>query len=386
MAVNRVLIVGGGIGGLAAAYALRRKGIDATVFERAEALKKVQVGGGIQVRNNGCRALQELGLADQAEAAGQVVEKYIFKTWNGRFLGSWPVGEFGREINAPSIAIRRGALHDVLAGALGPEAVQLGAQFAGYTQDEAGVTVRFEDGREERGDLLIGADGLHSAVRAELVGDGKPRYVGFIVWRTIVELEHPLLKEQIFEVWWGSGARFSYYFVGPKQLYWFGVLACPPGGQDSAAGRKADVLDAFGGWPEPIPTVIRASDEARILRGDTCDRPPVSRWGAGGRVTLLGDAAHPVPFTQGQGANQALEDSVVLARCLAEEKDAVSGVTRYEAERIPRTTEVANVSYRFARAAVIRNPVAIAGRNAAMRVLLSTVIWKKQKEEMVYEF
>jgi 2-polyprenyl-6-methoxyphenol hydroxylase-like FAD-dependent oxidoreductase len=385
MAEIRALIVGGGIGGAALAIGLRQRGINATVFERADELRKVAAGGGIQVRNNGARALQEIGMAEKAEAAGNVMETYVFRKRDGQVLGEWPVGQFGREVGAPTIAIRRGALHEVLSRELGPEAYQLGAQFAGYSEDRDGVTVRFADGREERGDVLIGCDGLNSAVRAQLVGDSKPRYVGFTVWRTILEFEHPKVGAHTFDVWMGAGTRFSFYYVAPKQLYWFGTFGCPPGGQDPPGGHKAAALKVFGDWPDPIPAMIEAADEARVLRMDTMDRAPVPRWGAGTRVTLLGDAAHPLSFTQGQGSNQALEDAVVLARCLAEEKDVIGAVSRYERERIPRTTEMINSSYQFGRGSIIANPAAVALRNVIMRLLLPKM-FEKQKKEVLYEF
>jgi 2-polyprenyl-6-methoxyphenol hydroxylase-like FAD-dependent oxidoreductase len=380
----RAMIVGAGMGGLTAAIALRRASMDVVVLERADNLKKIQVGAGLQVRNNGMRVMQQLGLAEGVEAAGLAVERYEFLNWNGKYLGAWPVGEFGREIGVPCVAIKRGELHRVLAEAVPPEVIQLSAACAGFTQDESGVTVRFADGREERGDVLIDASGMKSVIREQLLGENKPRYAGFTVRRAICEFEHKRIPERQFVLWYGRGARFAAYHVAPKQLYWFGLSNAEEEGKDPEGGRKAAVQKIFRGCADPVEAIIEATPEAAMLRSDTYGHDPVDHWGQG-RVTLLGDSAHSMPFTQGQGANQAMEDALVLARCLSEQKDVAAALRAYEAQRIPRTTQIAQLAWRLARVARMENPVACSVRDMMMKFVLPR-IWNQQKEELTYEF
>jgi len=162
---GRVMIVGAGIGGVTAAVALRRNGLDVTVFERAGDLSRIQVGLGVLLWPNATRALQEAGLGERAEAAGALVEVMEWGSAQGESWASWPVGEEGRKLGAPAVGITRASLHAAISEALEDGVLELGAEYVGFEQDEGGVTARFADGREERGSVLVGADGIDSVVR-----------------------------------------------------------------------------------------------------------------------------------------------------------------------------------------------------------------------------
>jgi 2-polyprenyl-6-methoxyphenol hydroxylase-like FAD-dependent oxidoreductase len=362
----RVLIVGGGIGGLAAAAGLRAAGVDAVVFERAKEIEQVQVGSGIQVRNNGMMALKRLDLLEQARAAGQVIEWYRFRTAGGALLCEWPVGAFGREYGAPTVGIGRDALHQVLASALDAETIQFGAAGDGFVEDSDGVTVRFADGREERGEALIGADGIKSRVRGQLFPAAAPRYAGFTVWRTVVDFRHERLPEDAFTMWYGRGRWFAAYYLRPGRLYWYAASRAPEGGQDPENSRKEMLLQLFRGWAEPIEAAIEKADERAIRRADMYGLLRLDRWGDG-RVTLLGDAAHPMPLTQGQGASQALEDAVVLAQCFRDGGDVPHALRAYEKRRIARASDVALSASQLARRLQIPNPAACVVRSLIIR-------------------
>jgi len=196
-----------------------------------------------------------------------------------------PFAELKRRLGATvNICVHRGELLEQLAGLVDPQRIHCGARCVGFDQDDAGVKVRFADGREERGDLVVGADGLHSVVRALLHGESKPRYAGYTCWRGLARFAHKALPTDLaFEVW-GPGKRFSIHHCGHGRIFWYGTKNTLEGTADAPDGRKAEALQCFRNWMSPIPEVIEATEEG-ILRNDIVDRRPINSWGRG-RVTL----------------------------------------------------------------------------------------------------
>lgn len=359
----RALIIGGGIGGLTAATALRHNGIDVTVFERADDLRKIQVGGSIIVWCNAMAALQQVGLADRIRAAGAPLQKDLFRSWRGELLGEWPVAEMERKYGAPNIGLSRGGLHRTLAGALDEGVLQLGAECTGFSQDATGVTAYFADGREERGDLLIGADGIKSVIRAQLFGDAKPRYAGYTLWQATVPMDGDSVG--VSQLFFGRGQRFVLARLTPEHAHWIAVANAPEGGLDT---DKAMILARYKGWMEPIEAIIEATEDKAIRRMDVVDRKPARRWGEG-RVTLLGDAAHPITWDLGQGSCQAIEDAVVLGKSLRKNrKDAAAALRAYEVPRRIRTALLVNQSRRIGWAASWENPAACELRDVMLKL------------------
>jgi 2-polyprenyl-6-methoxyphenol hydroxylase-like FAD-dependent oxidoreductase len=376
----RVIVVGAGIGGLATAIALRRAGLEAAVFERAGELR--EIGAGISLWANAMKALKKIGLYEAVRSAGRPLRP------GGELRSS--TGEVFHEVSAAameegfgdvSVAVHRADLQEVLLGALEPrDAVRLGIDFRGFEQDGDGIVACFADGREERGDLLVGADGLRSTVRARLLGDGPPRYAGYTAWRGVVELEDdPVPGRAGFEAW-GRGGRFGLVKLGRGRAYWFATKNAPEG-EEEAAGRKGELLARFGGWHEPIPAVINATGESEIHHDGVYYREPVKRWSEG-RVTLLGDAAHPMTPDLGQGACQAIEDAVTLGACLAKEGDVETALKFYEAQRAERTAYVVRRSRRLGRLGQLENPLACGLRDAVLKALPRCLLKSRQLKDL----
>lgn len=361
--MTRAIIVGGGIGGLTAAVALRRAGVEAVVFERAGDLR--EIGAGISIWVNAMKALEGLGLAEAVRAAGREEIGGEIRTAGGATLSRIPARtleeRFGRNVVLTRPDLQR-ALSAALEEAGG--SVRTGTECVGFRQEGSDVAALLADGREERGDLLVGADGLSSVVRRQLFGDERPRYAGFTAWRALADLGR---DADGFEAW-GRGSVFGLVGLGRGRFYWYGTRNAPEEQEDSQAGRKAEVLELFGGWHEPVPAVIRATPEAGILRNDVYDREPLKTWGEG-RVTLLGDAAHPMTPNLGQGACQAIEDAAELAGCLRDGGDVVRALRLYEDRRRGRTAEVARRSRLLGRVVQLENPLLCAARNAAARAM-----------------
>jgi 2-polyprenyl-6-methoxyphenol hydroxylase-like FAD-dependent oxidoreductase len=376
----RVLVVGAGIGGLTAYVALRAAGVDAAIFDQAEQAGATMVGGGFHLWPNGIRALREVGLDGTARGLGAPIERTEYYSSTGRKLAQWPVGEIARSLGAFDVGIGRKELIELLFSAAGAEHVQTGAKLVAFDDDGGGVTARFADGREERGDVLVGADGLRSVVRAKLLGAVEPDFVGYVQWQTLIEGGHDLLPDGVERVTFGPGSRAVMHRVSDGRLFWACVLygAATDGGRPP--GRKARLLQLFKDWPDPIPAAIDATPEEQISGLPIFDRKPVESWGRG-RVTLLGDAAHPMTTNTSQGGNQAIEDGVLLGRMLGGvERDPTGSLRAYEQRRIARTTPLVNNSRFISNMNAWRDPLRVRLRDNLWAVMLRTKALSDQRK------
>ncbi|MFJ9583184.1 FAD-dependent monooxygenase [Streptomyces acidicola] len=360
---RHAIIAGGGIGGLAAAVALNQAGIRATVYERGEDLR---VGGaGLHLWTNAMLALESLGLTDAVRKTAPVQEFCEFRTWRGELLASWPVGEFVDRYGQPTVAIARSALHEVLQTGLTGTEVRTGTALTGFDQDADGVTARLSDGSTHRADLLVGADGIGSAVRAQLLGNTPPRYAGYVAWRGIADLGSEVIPAGSFRSIFGRGTRFVYYDIAPGRVHWMSVENGPAGGADGP-GVLESIARRHLGWADPVQRIITATDESTVIRTDIVDRAPDAHWGQG-RVTLLGDAAHPMSFNVGQGACQAIEDALVLAERLRTDDSVPAALAAYEDERKPRTASMQKAANILGKLGSWSNPLAVGTRHLLMR-------------------
>ncbi|MBG0821348.1 flavin-dependent oxidoreductase [Planomonospora sp. ID91781] len=353
----RVLIIGGGIGGLATALSLHAAGIGCTVAESVTEPRPLGVG--INLQPHAVRELTELGLGEELAGLGISMNYFTFTDRYGGVILPLPRGTIAG-YDWPQYAVHRGELQMTLLAAvrerLGPGAVRTGLSLEDFEQDGTGVTASLRDVRtgetlKETADVLVGADGVHSVVRARLHPDGGPLlWNGIRMWRGTAEGESFL--DGATQVVAGSNrsAKFVVYPIarrggGRVLINWVAeVLTGEPGPVTAAdwsrRGRLEDVLPHFEGWRFPyldVPALISASE--RILEYPMVDRDPLPRWGRG-RVTLLGDAAHPLYPIGANGGSQAVLDARVLARELAVAADPVAGLAAYEAERRPVTGEL----------------------------------------------
>jgi 2-polyprenyl-6-methoxyphenol hydroxylase-like FAD-dependent oxidoreductase len=377
----RVLIAGGGVGGLALAVGLRRAGIEPVVFEKGPIGK---LGSGLNLWANSLRALREIGVEQEVQANGTEIERHEFVTNTGKPIAAWPTAEMSRRAGGATVGVKRPELQQTLANALEPSMIRAGA-CVGFTQDGDGVTLRLADGTEERGDVLVGADGANSAIRAQVVGDGEPRYSGYVGYRAIIDNPPVEFPPGLFRLYYGlHGAWILLYHVGKGRLYWLGLSKQPAGAHAAGGALKETVEARYADFAEPVRKVLAATPRGAVTRSDMVDRDPASSWGEG-RVTLLGDAAHPMTPTQGRGAGQALEDAVVLARVLAPGGDPVSALRSYEGQRMKRTAKLVLDSRAIGERSAWDNPIRARIRNQVARIILRRVRqW--QEDDMAYKF
>ncbi|MFC9847848.1 FAD-dependent monooxygenase [Streptomyces sp. NPDC060223] len=338
-----VAVVGGGVGGLAAAIGLRRQGIEVVVHEQAREV--AHQGAGIAVGANGHRALREVGVAERLRGSAVAPRRADFRHWRtGRSMVSHPLaGAYEERFKAPFWTVERAAVQQALITELGAEHIRLGARCTGVEKTGKGATIRFEDGTEVEADAVIGADGIHSVVRHSVFGPEDAVFSGSSGYRALVPMERlghvPQLVESVLWLWLGPGRHFiAYPVAGGSALNFLAVVPDREWTIESwsTEGETAELLAAFDGW-HPFVTEILGACE-RPGRWALYDREPQRTWSSG-PVTLLGDAAHAMLPHHGQGANQALEDAVVLAHVLGgADADGVEGALRtYEQLRRPRT-------------------------------------------------
>ncbi|HET9017063.1 MAG TPA: FAD-dependent monooxygenase [Thermomicrobiaceae bacterium] len=366
----RTLIVGGGIGGLCAALALRRAGLEVHVYEQANVLR--EVGAGVAVGPNATRVLHGLGLAEAVRAVGVLPLSHDTRDWHtGAVLGRVPLGE-GAALRwgAPFYHLHRADLHDVLRAALGDAPLTLGARCVAVEQDEATVTARFADGREATGDVLIGADGIHSVVREHVAGPDRAVWSHQVAWRGLAPaaVGHAVGLEARHHSFWGPRHQVAVYYVsGGRLVNWVGNAQTDDDWREeswSARGDREQALAAHAGWHPQVRALIEGTEQ--VYKWALFDRPPLAEW-TRGRVTLLGDAAHPMLPYMAQGASQSIEDGFILAGCLAADPDDPrAAIARYAALRRERTAAVQAASREAGRQMHLSDPAEIAARNARL--------------------
>jgi salicylate hydroxylase len=338
----QIAIAGGGIGGLAAALALLQAGFDVHVYEQTSTLR--EVGAGIQISPNAARILHRYGLSDELARVGVRPFAWHQRRWeDGRTLLRTPLGDdvigaFG----FPHYQCHRADVLAMLSAAVPADRVHLGHCLNGFTNRDSHVDIEFDNGVSVRADMLVGADGIHSAVQRILFGKRQPEFTGCMAYRGLVPVERlkHLDLEVVAQIWMGPGKHVVNYFVASGRLMNFVANV----EQDSWTreswtdrGDPNELRAAFADWAPELRALFAEVEEAFIW--GLFDRAPLPRWSVG-RVTLLGDACHPMLPYMAQGAGQALEDGAVLAACLAKSPDVAGALKHYEEVRRPRASKV----------------------------------------------
>ncbi|ACU38435.1 FAD-dependent monooxygenase [Actinosynnema pretiosum subsp. pretiosum] len=378
----RVLVAGAGVGGLTTAIALRAKGFDVEVLEAAPGPRTE--GGGLGLAANATKVLAALGLDVVGSGVGRVCTSFRLRTQDGRLMRDLPIRAISAELGSPVVNVRRGDLLALLRDSLGDTPVRYGAAVADHRVDRSGVSVALADGGVRTADVLVGADGIRSAVRARLVGEHPVREHGYVCWIATTAFAHPRLPEGGAAHYWGRGQRFGLIDIGGGHAYWWGTKNVPLPQARRWTGGKLGVQAAFARWAAEVREVIAATPEADILAVPAQDRPFLATWGAG-PVTLVGDAAHPMLTSLSQGAGSTVEDAHALAHHLAAGGDPAHALRRYEADRRDRTRGLVAASLRLSRVEQLANPLATRLRDLVIRHAPARVVRDQNAAPMRYD-
>jgi salicylate hydroxylase/6-hydroxynicotinate 3-monooxygenase len=340
-----VAIIGAGMGGLAAAGALRRIGCEVRVYEQAR--RFARIGAGIQMLPNSMKVLRSLGIEDRLRGFAFAPRSHLNREWDtGEIAAELPMPE--SRYGAPYLCMHRGDLHEALLSLVPAHLIQLDRQLVGLEQNERKVTLAFADGSRAEADLAVGADGVHSAMRELLFGPEAPIHRGRVAYRAVFPAS--LVGRDLGPSrtkWWGPDrhiviyytkkTRDEVYFVTsqPEPLEWMTRESW------SAKGEVRELRDAFAGFHEDVRAVLEACPDCH--KWAILEREPMARWGEGHAV-LLGDACHPMTPYMAQGAATAIEDAAVLARCVQECQEPGTALQHYESQRKPRTSRIQAIS------------------------------------------
>jgi salicylate hydroxylase len=365
----KVAIIGAGIGGLAAALALRRRGIEVAVHERAPALS--EIGAGLNLSPNALKAFRALGIEDAAAAVGYQADYQVIRSWrSGRVLTRLQrSGSIAERFGAAFLTIHRADLQAIFRDALPDGALQLDRTCTGVEAGEDGAVARFATGSEIEADIVIGADGIHSVVRDALFGAIAPHFTGCVCWRGMVPRD--ALPDGFdaadMASWWGPHGHIVHYPVRRGELVNFVAHHDSDGWTGESWTHecdRAELMDTYARWHASLLRLIAASE--RYYKWALFDRDPLDQWGKG-RISLLGDAAHPMLPYLGQGAGMAVEDGCVLAEMIAGMPDDPAGALRaYERLRMPRTRRAQLGSRHRAKENHLASPLARLRRDALL--------------------
>lgn len=376
---EHVLIIGGGIGGMALAAALHKVNIVAEVYEQAPEL--TEVGAGVGLWSNALFSLEQIGAADRVRhdclplRIGEILNDC------GKVLSTFDLAAFlGEFADAACHIVYRPTLLAAIADQVPRQQVHTAHRCVAIAQNSTGVEARFENGSTAHGTLLVGADGLHSTVRRSIVPKDQLRYSGQTCFRGIAHL--PVKEPGIIREMQGAGKRCAVCPMTKERLYWWTAQNAQAGNLIDQNQRQDFLLNEYKNWPSAITDYIAATPTEHILQNDLYDRVPVAGWSSG-RITLLGDAAHPTTPNLGQGANMAIDDAVVLARALAQAETAPEAFQLYEVTRLARTTMIVRRSWRFGALTCWKNPLAVKLREWFVRLTPRSVLETELRRQIL---
>jgi 2-polyprenyl-6-methoxyphenol hydroxylase-like FAD-dependent oxidoreductase len=382
--MTKIAIIGAGIGGLTTALALRkfRPDISVQIFERSPELKAV--GAGITLAANAMAAFEQLEIHEKVAHKSTILHRVKILDKAGNIITQTDNISIDKELGTiSSFSIHRAHLQALLLAELPKTTVHLGKKVTDFTQNDHSVKIQFEDQTTIETDFVIATDGIHSTFRQQLLPHSTIRYAGYTCWRGITGHIPPNFDTVTATETWGNGKRFGIVPIKGGGAYWFACINSPIANNETfKAYKKEELLNSFKGFHKPIKDLIRLTTQHDIIWNDIIDFAPIKQF-AFANILLLGDAAHATTPNMGQGACQAIEGAVILAKTLQQYADIKDAFRHFEQKRLNRTAYIVNHSWQLGKIAQWQNPLATFLRNSIFR-LLPAKANKKQIMKILY--
>lgn len=367
--MKNIAIIGGGIGGICAAIALKRKGIEVHVYEKAPVLK--EVGAGISLSANAVMALRQIGLDQELIQVGHILKYMHVLDQKGRQITATNLEPVEKEFKTVNFSIHRAVLHDILRSHLPAENLHLGKAIKSCTQQAKGVHISFEDGSVAEADALLAFDGIHSTVRKQLLPQSELRYAGYTCWRAIIDYVPEGWQAHQATESWGKAGRFGMVPIGNDKLYWFATANAPAQDARMRAFGVKELQQHFKAYHAPVGDILAHTQDEQLLWNDIIDLKPINQY-AFGRIVLAGDAAHATTPNMGQGACMAIEDAIVLANLL-KKLEPEAAFFQYEKMRMSRARQIVYTSHQLGKVSQWEHPLLCTLRNTAFRLIPPSV-------------
>lgn len=372
----KIAIVGGGIGGLTTALALKQNGQDVTIYESASEIKPV--GAGILLAINAMQVYKNLGIHKKIEKAGAIVSNIQTTDAQLNTISATKLSHFENKYGVCSVAIHRADLHTILADEIGWENIKLSKRLINIEEGNE-FKLHFEDGSSINCDVLIGADGIKSVVRKQLFDEVTFRDTKQRCWRGVCEFDSTSKYNQIAIESWGKGKRFGFVEIGKNKVYWYAVI------KDTMMKENYDLSDLFNEFHPEIVKIINETPKDNIIFSDIKDLQPINQWQKG-KVCLVGDAAHATTPNMGQGACQAIEDAYVIGKLFGQEKSVEAVFTQYEKLRLEKAHYIINTSWTIGKVAHYENSIAIWARNFLVKNTPTNIVEKQLNKVFSIEY
>ncbi len=372
--MQKITIIGAGIGGLTTAIALIQKGFEVEIFENSQEFKKA--GSGINLAINAMQVYKELGIYDDILAKANYIKAMNALTKKLSVLTNANFKKFEKKYKAKTVAIHRASLHEILLSHLRNTQIHLNKKLTSLVQNNGIVNLIFEDGTSYNAAIVIGADGIHSNVRKSIFENTELRDAKQVCWRGISKAKiDKKYIEELNEIW-GKGNRFGFVHITSNEIYWFALV-----NKDKFKSKDDDLIQIFSDYPSMVKKIIAETEKKDILCNEIWDLKPIEKWYKG-NVCLLGDAAHATTPNMGQGACQAIESAMALSICLKEEKSSETAFSRYQLIRKAKANDVTKTSWLLGKIAQSNNSLICILRNLVLKIT-PKYITAKQSEKIL---
>lgn len=375
---KQITIIGGGIAGLTTAIALNKIGIKTTVFEAAPAVRSV--GAGLALAANAMMAFKKLGIMDEVIERGRTLSAFSIYDDKGRLITQADSRRLSQKYGIDNFTIHRADLHQLLSSKVDSGSIHINKRAIDVEQKPESIIVKFQDGSTHEAQYLVAADGINSPIRKKLLPRSLPRYGGYTCWRSVIDNTNLDISET--SETWGTKGRFGIAPLANRKIYWF---ACVNAKQNDPIFKNyttKDLLNIFKNFHEPIPSILQETKDENLLWNDIVDLKPIHQY-AHGNILLIGDAAHATTPNMGQGACQAIEDSVILGDELSKTVDIKQAFVSFAKRRLKRTHFIINTSRVIGKMTQLENSLLTNARNFVFRMTPASVHEKQMKK--IYE-